>query len=460
MKKTGRYGIFIILLFTAEDILLLNILYLVLLNIFDFDYDDMSYLLLQTVVNLGYILSIAATKFDIDVRRLLVRHIMQANTYRLFITAVIVLLCLFVAKTSETVSRLFTLTFFVSAFAILTVTHYATRKVLTYAMVRNHNGTIKAIILGAGFIGKKIHDELKNNIYLGIKVLGFFDDNPLRKEEVLGTVEQAKEFAKANNVTKIYCTLPLSDHRVTDILNFAELNVINFHIAPPIEYYYTNNPVVESVGNILVFTTQKTPLDNFHNIILKRVFDLVVSFLFLITLFPIIYIIVGIAIKLSSRGPVFFIQERTGKNGATFNCYKFRSMRCNSEANIRQATANDSRKTRVGDFLRKTNIDELPQFINVLKGEMSIIGPRPHMLLHTEEYSRLVNKYMVRHFIKPGVTGWAQINGCRGETKEVSQMEERIRKDIWYLENWSFMLDLEILIRTVAATIKGDKKAY
>jgi putative colanic acid biosynthesis UDP-glucose lipid carrier transferase len=460
MKKTGRYEIFIIFLFTAEDILLLNILYLVLLNIFDFDYNDMFYLLLQTVVNLGYILSIAITKFHIDVRKLLIRHIMQTNIYRLFITAVIVLLGLFAAKTSETVSRLFTLTFFVSAFAVLTLAHYITRKVLAYTMTRNHNGTIKAIILGAGFIGKKIHDELKSNVYLGIKVLGFFDDNPLRTEEVLGTVEQAKEFAKANNVTKIYCTLPLSDNKVMDILNFAELNVINFHIAPPIEYYYANNHAVESIGNILVFSTQKTPLDNFHNLILKRIFDIVVSFVFLITLFPIIYIITGIAIKLSSRGPVFFVQERTGKNGITFRCYKFRSMRCNSEANTKQATENDSRKTRIGDFLRKTNIDELPQFINVLKGEMSIVGPRPHMLLHTEEYSRLVNKYMVRHFIKPGVTGWAQINGCRGETKEVSQMEERIRKDLWYLENWSFALDLEILIKTVATTIIGDKKAY
>jgi putative colanic acid biosynthesis UDP-glucose lipid carrier transferase len=229
---------------------------------------------------------------------------------------------------------------------------------------------------------------------------------------------------------------------------------------PAIDYYYTNNPVVESIGNVLVFTTQNTPLDNFHNVIAKRVFDLVFSFVFLVTLFPVIYLIIGIIIKLGSPGPVFFVQERTGKNGATFKCYKFRSMRCNDEANTKQATANDSRKTRVGNFLRKTNLDDLPQFINVLKGDMSIVGPRPHMLLHTEEYSRLVNKYMVRHFIKPGVTGWAQINGCRGETKEVSQMEDRIRKDIWYLENWSFLLDIEIIIRTVFVTFKGDVKAY
>jgi putative colanic acid biosynthesis UDP-glucose lipid carrier transferase len=135
-------------------------------------------------------------------------------------------------------------------------------------------------------------------------------------------------------------------------------------------------------------------------------------------------------------------------------------MRCNDEAHIKQATIDDSRKTYVGNFLRKTNLDELPQFINVLKGDMSIVGPRPHMLLHTEEYSSRVNKYMVRHFVKPGITGWAQVNGCRGETKTVEQMEERIHKDIWYLENWSMMLDIEIILRTVLMMIIGDKKAY
>jgi putative colanic acid biosynthesis UDP-glucose lipid carrier transferase len=459
MKRTGRYRIFIILLYIIEDILLLNILYFGILCIFDLDY-GMPYHLLQVIVNLGYLLSAAVTKFDADIRKLHIRNIIHTNISRLFITAVIVLVCLFAAKLSDTISRMFILTFFLSSFVILTIAHFITRKVLTYTMVKKYNSNIKAIILGAGFIGKKIHEELKNNIYFGIKVLGFFDDNPYRKEEVLGTVEQAKEYAKANNVTKIYCTLPLSDDKVIDILNFAEHNVISFHIAPPIEYYYANNLVVESIGNILVFTTQKTPLDNFHNVILKRIFDVVVSSAFLVTLFPIIFIIVGIAVKLSSRGPVFFIQERTGKNGDTFKCYKFRSMRPNRDADIVQTTPNDARKTRVGDFLRKTNIDELPQFINVFKGEMSIVGPRPHMLLHTEKYSHRVNKYMVRHFIKPGVTGWAQINGCRGETREISDMEERIRKDIWYLENWSFMLDIEILIKTIILTIKGDKKAY
>jgi putative colanic acid biosynthesis UDP-glucose lipid carrier transferase len=412
------------------------------------------------IINLGYLLSIAITKFDIDVRKQHIRNIIQTNMYRFLIMAIIILVCLFATEIFGVVSRLFTLTFFVSAFVLLFISHFVTHKMLIYTMTKDYNGSVKAIILGAGTIGKKIHEELKNNIYLGIKVFGFFDDSPNESEDVLGTLEQVKDYAKANNITKIYCTLPLSDEKVRDILHFSEHNVINFHIVPPIEYYYTINSVVESIGNILVFTTQKTPLDNFHNIVLKRVFDVVVSSIFLIALFPIIYVIVGIAVKLSSRGPVFFMQDRTGKNGTTFKCYKFRSMRCNKEANIKQATVDDSRKTRTGNFLRRTNIDELPQFINVLKGEMSIVGPRPHMLLHTEEYSRLVDKYMSRHFVKPGITGWAQVNGSRGEIKEVSQMEERIRKDIWYLENWSMMLDIEIILKTVFMMIIGDKKAY
>jgi len=169
---------------------------------------------------------------------------------------------------------------------------------------------------------------------------------------------------------------------------------------------------------------------------------------------------VALGIKLTSKGPVFFIQERSGENGRTFGCIKFRSMRVNDEADRVQATKNDPRKTRFGSFLRKSSIDELPQFINVLKGDMSIVGPRPHMLQHTELYSKLVNKYMVRHLIKPGITGWAQVTGYRGETHELSQMEGRVRRDIWYLENWSLLLDIRIMLLTVWNALKRDENAY
>ena len=168
----------------------------------------------------------------------------------------------------------------------------------------------------------------------------------------------------------------------------------------------------------------------------------------------------GIAIKLSSPGPVFFKQKRSGEDGREFWCYKFRSMKVNTQCDTLQATENDPRKTRIGEIMRKTSVDELPQFINVLKGDMSIVGPRPHMLKHTEEYSNLINKFMVRHFVKPGITGWAQVTGYRGETKELWQMEGRVQRDIWYIEHWTFLLDLYIMYKTVYNAIRGEKEAY
>lgn len=193
---------------------------------------------------------------------------------------------------------------------------------------------------------------------------------------------------------------------------------------------------------------------------LKRTFDIIVSFIFLVFFFPFIFIIVATIIKITMPGPIFFKQKRSGLRGDTFVCYKFRSMKVNKEADIMQATKEDPRKTPFGNFMRHTNIDELPQFWNVLIGNMSVVGPRPHMLRHTEEYSKLVPKYMVRHFAKPGITGWAQVNGCRGETKELWQMEDRVKHDIWYIENWTFFLDLRIIWLTVFNTIRGEKAAY
>ncbi len=224
--------------------------------------------------------------------------------------------------------------------------------------------------------------------------------------------------------------------------------------------YLKRRMYFEMLGNVPVLSIRREPLELLENRMMKRGFDIICSLLFLCTLFPIIYIIVGLAIKISSPGPVFFKQKRSGEDGREFWCYKFRSMRVNAQCDTLQATEHDPRKTRIGDLIRKTNVDELPQFINVLKGDMSLVGPRPHMLKHTEEYSHLINKYMVRHFVKPGITGWAQVTGFRGETKELWQMEGRVQRDIWYIEHWTFLLDLYIVYKTVYNVIRGDKEAY
>lgn len=232
-----------------------------------------------------------------------------------------------------------------------------------------------------------------------------------------------------------------------------------------IKFYYV--PIAEEklnlqsvlIDDMEVMATYSSPLEEPLNRLLKRVSDILFSILFLIFTAVLLPFIV-LAIKCQSPGPIFFRQRRTGLDGHDFYCYKFRSMHVNADADRLQATKDDPRKYPFGNFMRKTNIDEFPQFWNVLVGNMSIVGPRPHMLAHTEQYDKLIDKYMMRHFVKPGITGWAQVTGFRGETRELWQMEGRVARDIWYMQHWSFWLDLRIIWLTVRSFFTKDKNAY
>jgi putative colanic acid biosynthesis UDP-glucose lipid carrier transferase len=241
-------------------------------------------------------------------------------------------------------------------------------------------------------------------------------------------------------------TVRLCDHRVA-----------KFYYLPTAEEKLNLQPIL--IDDIGVMTTYTSPLEEPLNRLLKRLLDIVFSILCLIPSALLLPFIV-LAIKRQSPGPVFFRQLRTGIDGRDFYCYKFRSMHVNADADRLQATEDDPRKFPFGDFMRKTNIDELPQFWNVLVGNMSIVGPRPHMLAHTEQYNKLIDKYMVRHFVKPGITGWAQVTGFRGETRELWQMEGRVERDIWYTQHWSLWLDIRIIWMTVKNIFIRDEKAY
>lgn len=192
---------------------------------------------------------------------------------------------------------------------------------------------------------------------------------------------------------------------------------------------------------------------------LKRGFDIVFSLCFLCFVFPFVLLVVFIVTQCTMPGKLFFVQKRTGLSGRTFKCYKFRSMRKNEHSDVLQATKGDSRITRWGQIMRKTSLDETPQFINVLLGDMSVVGPRPHMLKHTEEYTALIDGYMLRHEVKPGVSGWSQIKGFRGEIKQLKDMENRVKSDLWYIRNWHFLLDLYIILKTVTICFGNDKNA-
>ena len=238
-------------------------------------------------------------------------------------------------------------------------------------------------------------------------------------------------------------------------------NVVHFYSVPNVSNYLHHRVYFNMIGSVPYLSFFRDPLSSsVQNRVIKRTFDIVFSLTFLCTLFPIVLLVVAVITKITMPGPLFFRQKRNGLNDKVFYCIKFRSMKVNDDADKVQATKDDPRKTKWGNIMRKTNIDELPQFINVLLGDMSVVGPRPHMLKHTEEYSQLIDKYMVRHFVRPGITGWSQVTGFRGETKELSQMEGRVKGDIWYIEHWTFWLDLYIIFKTIANAIRGEKEAY
>ena len=240
----------------------------------------------------------------------------------------------------------------------------------------------------------------------------------------------------------------------------ADQECIRFKIVPDIGFFVKRQVHIDYLKEMIVISMRNEPLEDLGNRIRKRLFDIFVSSMVTIFILSWLIPIISLLIRLESRGPIFFRQPRSGKENKSFQCLKFRSMRVNDKANEQQATKNDSRVTRIGKFLRRTSLDEFPQFLNVIKGDMSIVGPRPHMLKHTDDYSREIGQYMVRQFVKPGITGWAQIKGFRGETKNLEQMKQRVEHDLWYMENWSLMLDLKIIFITVLNTMKGEKNAF
>lgn len=268
----------------------------------------------------------------------------------------------------------------------------------------------RVIIVGSKDNAQEVYHEMVDNTSTGYRVLGYFsnhDDHTLPDNTpCLGSVDEALPWLEAHPVNEVYCCLSTDRYaeEIFPIMDFCENNFVRFFYVPNLRNYMKRTMNLELLGNVPILYIREEPLRQASNRFIKRAFDVSVSSLFLCTLFPFIYIFVAIGTKLTSRGPVLFLQERSGENGQTFRCIKFRSMRVNADADRVQATRDDPRKTRFGDFLRRSSIDELPQFINVLRGDMSIVGPRPHMLQHTEQYSKLINKYMVRHLIKPGIT--------------------------------------------------------
>jgi putative colanic acid biosynthesis UDP-glucose lipid carrier transferase len=366
----------------------------------------------------------------------------------------------FAMKNSATFSRVWFFTWGLLGYFYLILYRVVFDYILNRLRLKGINRK-KILVYGAGEVGKQINAKLKENYQVGFDIAAFVDDNP----ELHGTtVDNIPVYSPERLIEllaeshELWIALPLrAEKRVLDILHQTRHLTSVIRFIPDIFNFRLLNHSITEIASIPIIEINGTAMTT-ANHIMKRIEDILIS-LIIVTLISPIVLVVAIIIKLTSKGPILYKQERHGWNGKTIKVYKFRSMYYDTTDIFKQATKNDSRITPIGSFIRRTSIDEFPQFLNVLQGRMSIVGPRPHAVSMNEDYKDKVNNYMQRHKVKPGITGWAQVNGHRGETDTIEKMEKRIEYDLYYIQNWSIIFDLRIIFMTVFKGFIG-KNAY
>ncbi len=437
------------------DLLALNVIKIALFHLpyFALDANNQPFFI---TINLSWIFSSYLTALYFGRERLLLRTI---QAYFLFFA--FTLLLNFLLKSD------FTRGYVLANFLCFGLSLVVSRVVLLGASsyIKHNMVSHKYIVLGCNELSHRLVTNLKAQ-NSGNSMAGFFDDlAPISSSHssfpVLGCLNDCLAYAVRNGISEIYSTIPPERNPdIYEIAHEAEMNFIRFRFVPDFSVFINKRVHVSFVEDLPVLSLRQEPLEDIGNRFKKRVFDVVFSSLIILFVLSWLVPIIALLIKLDSRGPVFFKQLRSGKNNQPFLCFKFRSLTVNDEANSKQVTKNDTRYTRLGRFLRKSNLDEFPQFFNVFQGYMSIVGPRPHMLRHTQQYSEEINQYMIRHYVKPGITGLAQVNGFRGEITKEDDLAKRIEFDIKYMENWGMLLDIQIILQTIYVTFKGDKNAF
>jgi putative colanic acid biosynthesis UDP-glucose lipid carrier transferase len=379
-------------------------------------------------------------------------------------SGLIVLTYLFLSKTTHDYSRVSLLLWMFSTLTTLVTWRYCFQLFL-WNMRRNGFNTRNIVIFGLSEKGIRLAKEVIDNPETGYRLAAFYDDREKSRldEEyhyyLRGNIAEGIKNVKKKKYDVVYITLPiLAQMRIQDILFALGDSTATVHVVPDLFMYCLMHGEMSHVGNIQTISVYDNPMKGGLAVI-KRLEDLILA-CGIMTLITIPMLVIAVWIKFTSKGPVIFKQDRYGLNGRKIRMWKFRSMTVTeNDAVVTQAKKGDTRITKVGAFLRRTSLDELPQFINVLKGDMSVIGPRPHAVAHNEEYRKIVDFYMLRHKVKPGITGWAQVNGARGETETVDKMKTRIEFDLEYIRNWSLWLDFKIVILTVFRSF-NDKNAY
>ena len=354
------------------------------------------------------------------------------------------------------ISRLGLANYLATVFVLISVV-----KIVTFILLKRYRSVLRGntrnvIVIGKNEKTRQLIKTFNNRLDFGYKFMKQFNAS---KDEF--SLQECLNYVIENDIDEIYFSIAeLSNQQINRLINFADNNLRELKFIPDNKDIFTKKLKYEYYDYIPILSLRSIPLQESLNKFLKRLFDILFSSFIIIFVLSWLTPILAILIKLESKGPVFFKQSRNGFNYEEFDCYKFRSMTPNKNANLHQATRGDQRITKIGKFIRKTSIDELPQFFNVLFGDMSVVGPRPHMVSHTNMYAQKIDKFMVRHFVKPGITGLAQISGFRGEIEEDKDIINRVKYDIFYIENWSLLLDLKIIVQTFLNALKGEEKAY
>lgn len=459
INQKGRYGRYLQALLTLADILIINLAFVITAKLTPAFLAETP----RTVwlmANIAYLPAAWLLRQKQTSRSIAIEHVITGAVKVLVLHAPVFICGLYFLEIDNVPWKAF-FEFYGILFVLLPLWWLASRLIIK-RMRRHGRNYSRIVVVGSNSTTKRLCDVMDSDLGFGYRVMGVFDNqctDDIDSELYRGTIDQLDQYLAENAINEVYCTLEGNRHDdINKVVRMAEHHVAQIFIVPQLSGIPRRYEMF-AIGTMPVLSMRHQPLSRFRNRLAKRAFDVAVSSMALL-FFPLVLIPVGIAIKMSSPGPIFFRQLRTGYRGRAFKCFKFRTMRVNAQADTAQATKHDPRKTRLGDFLRHSSIDELPQFINVLLGDMSVVGPRPHMLAHTEQYGQLIDKYMVRHYIKPGITGWAQINGFRGQTEELWQMERRVEHDVWYIENWSTWLDIKIMFRTVFNAARGEKNAF
>ena len=381
--------------------------------------------------------------------------------------ALVVALLLFVGAVTKSLSWFYPpvlVTWFLTVPLLIYAVHWALPSIAPRLFgTKRHR---RAVIAGASKLGRVLAAQFATKPLLGVKLSGFFDDRSterlgeVRESRLLGRLEDLPGYVSRHGINAIFIALPMaSQPRILKLLDELGDTTASVYFVPDILIYESIQARIDNVGGLPLVAVCESPFFGVNGLI-KRVEDVVLSVAFLALAAPLM-LAIALGVKLSSPGPVLFKQRRYGLDGKEILVYKFRTMRVMEDgAHVPQARKDDPRVTRFGSFLRRTSLDELPQFVNVLQGRMSVVGPRPHAVAHNETYRKVIKRYMIRHKVKPGITGLAQVNGCRGETEVVDKMLARVRYDLQYLRDWSVQLDLAIILKTVVVVLAGDKQAY